>query len=188
MTCDPIGEADDLSLVRSYQQSGCERAREILVARHVGAVRNLIYSMVLDANMADDLTQETWLKALRHLPRFNGQAAFSTWLFRIAMNTTYTCLARSRRIPQSLESQHEDELGTHMPPDREALRAELDAAIAASLSALSPKLRGAIVLTTVQGLSTLEAAKIEGCSIGTMYWRIHTARKLMQKRLREWLE
>jgi DNA-directed RNA polymerase specialized sigma24 family protein len=61
----------------------------------------------------------------------------------------------------------------------------LDAAIAAALRDLAPRLRAAIVLTAMQGLNVRTAAKVEGCSIGTMYWRIYEARKFLHRRLEQ---
>jgi RNA polymerase sigma-70 factor (ECF subfamily) len=67
------------------------------------------------------------------------------------------------------------------------MEAELDGQIRAALSELSPKLRAAIVLASVEGFGAREAARIEGCTTATMYWRIHQARKELRHRLRNWL-
>jgi RNA polymerase sigma-70 factor (ECF subfamily) len=145
--------------------------------------------MVLDDAAADDLTQEVMLKAFRGLAGFDGKAAFSTWLYRIAMNTAYTFLASRNRSPVSFHGevpeppQHQVET-----PDRAAMQAELDRQIGAALDGLSPKLRAAMVLTGIQGVSPAEAAEIEGCSAATMYWRIHEARKQLNGQLSEWLQ
>ena len=159
-----------------------------LVARYLGKVRGTVYAMVLDAALADDLTQEVFLRAIRGLAGFDGRAKFSTWLYRVAMNTTHSFLARRNRSPVTFHPDPPDR-----PPDRTheagqspegaAMECELDAAIRAALADLTPKLRAAIVLTTLEQKNATEAARIEGCSIATMYWRIHEARKQLKRRL-----
>ena len=72
-------------------------------------------------------------------------------------------------------------------PDRLAMAGELNGAITAAIGSLSPALRAAVVLTTLQGLGVHEAAKIEGCTTATMYWRIHKARNILKKRLEKYL-
>ncbi len=180
--------ADDWVLLEAYRRRACSRSLEELVGRHSGDVRNLIYPMVLDADEANELTQETWLRAFQGLARFNGRSAFSTWLLRIAMNTTYTYLERKKRLPvTSLSDPLEPVDDVNEQPHDNLIKAELDAAIESALKSLTPKLRGAIVLTVMKGLSPVEAAKVEGCTAGTMYWRIHQARQLLQVRLGKWL-
>jgi RNA polymerase sigma-70 factor (ECF subfamily) len=73
-------------------------------------------------------------------------------------------------------------------PDHLALDRELEAEIAAALADLTPKLRAALVLTTLHGLGVAEAARIEGCGLPTLYWRIHQARKELRKRLARYLD
>jgi RNA polymerase sigma factor (sigma-70 family) len=72
-------------------------------------------------------------------------------------------------------------------PDSQLLSAELSADIEQALGELSPTLRAAMVLTSLQGLSPTEAAEVEECSTSTMYWRIHEARKQLRQRLKEHL-
>ena len=72
--------------------------------------------------------------------------------------------------------------------ERAAVRAELDGLIAQALDKLSPKLRAAIVLTALHHCSPNEVAQIEGCSTGTVYWRIHEAREQLQGQLAAWLK
>jgi RNA polymerase sigma-70 factor, ECF subfamily len=180
---------DDLQLIALYRESGCRQSLDELMRRNLGPVRNIIYPMVLDEEAADDLTQEVFLKAFRGLAAFDGKAAFSTWLYRIAMNTTYTFLARRKRSPVHFRSDPPDSVDARLdPPEQAAMQSELDGQIARAMESLSPKLRAAIVLTTLQGVNPAEAAKIEGCSTATMYWRIHEARKQLDRQLRKWMQ
>ena len=89
----------DEELVASYRDLGQREALDELTKRHLGPVRAMIYPMVLDGTLADDLTQEVFLRAFRALASFNGRLRFSTWLYRVAMNTAHGFLAGHRRSP-----------------------------------------------------------------------------------------
>ena len=143
--------------------------------------------MVLDESVADDLTQEVFLRALRSLSGFRHQASFSTWLCRVALNTTYSYLKAARNSPIRYCADLSEDRSREPSPEGRVLEAELDGQIRAALSELSPKLRAAIVLTSLEELDVKEAARIEGCTTATMYWRIHHARKKLRHRLRNWL-
>jgi RNA polymerase sigma-70 factor (ECF subfamily) len=183
---DGLREPTDEQLVDRYQAFGCVESLNELLRRHLGPVRSLVFPMVLNPSTADDLTQEVFLRAIRGLKSFRGEAKFSTWLFRIAWNVVQSERSRpelSGRPPERWDSLASRSAG----PDGVALQRELDQQIESGLAALSPKLRGALVLTSLQRLSPEEAAELEGCSISTMYWRIHEARRLMAERLAGYL-
>jgi RNA polymerase sigma-70 factor (ECF subfamily) len=158
-----------------------------LVRRLLPQVRRIVFPMVLDHEAADDLTQEIMIKAMEGLNGFKGDASLSTWVTRIALNTTYTYLQRcKRRSVQPLPASTVDKSLDHSPLHA-AIGSELDAQIRASLQELSPKLRAAMVLTAIHGVSPNEAAEIEACSVSTMHWRIHEARKQLRNRLQEYV-
>jgi RNA polymerase sigma factor (sigma-70 family) len=105
----------------------------------------------------------------------------------VALNTTYSYLQRKKRSRvEYVRSPPEPHAG-QPGPDESVLADELSNAITAALAGLSPKLRAAIVLTSLQQLDVREAAGIEGCTTATMYWRIHQARKQLRLRLEKWL-
>jgi RNA polymerase sigma-70 factor (ECF subfamily) len=133
--------------------------------------------MILDHAATDDLTQEVFFKAIRSLSSFEGRATFSTWLCRIAMNTSNSYLARRSRSPVVFQAEVPELEAGKSAAEQVAVQCELKQEIETALASLSPKLRAAIVLTCLQGKSAREAAGIEGCSTATMYWRIHEARK-----------
>lgn len=173
----------DRQLIARYQQAGCREALDQLVREHIGKVRSVVFPMVLDHSLADDLTQESIMKAVRGLPKFDGRAAFSTWLYRIAMNTVNSHFERNGRAPVTFQSEVPEPTFGGSAPDGVAVECELATDIETALQTLSPKLRAAIVLTCLQGLSADEAASIEGCSTGTMYSRVHEARKQLKQKL-----
>jgi RNA polymerase sigma-70 factor, ECF subfamily len=179
----------DEQLVNCYRESGHAEALEELVRRHLGKVRAMIYPMVLDPAITDDLTQEVFLRMLGGLAAFNGRSQFATWLYRVTMNTACSFLARQARSPVTFCATVPDcAQPDGRRPEQAAAGAELDDAVEAALRELSPKLRAAIVLTAIRQLPVGEAAQIEGCTTATMYWRIHRARKLLKQRLNGLLE
>jgi RNA polymerase sigma-70 factor (ECF subfamily) len=192
MNCrEAVSPRTDEQLVAAYQQSGCREALDELVRRHLRKVRALVRPMVLDEATTDDVCQEVFLRVVRSLPGFNGRSRFSTWLYRITLNAARSHLRhRPGRELRGDPSQHAGRLpGASAPaePDAALLRAELETELAAALADLSPKLRAAIALTSIGRMAASEAAAVEGCSTATMYWRIHKARKLLERRLGKYL-
>jgi len=159
-----------------------------VVRQHVAKVRTMISQMIINDADVDDLTQEVFLRAIRNISRFRGESQFSTWLYRIAMNTTHSFLRRqNRRQPAPGDVLVGCVDCRTSTPERLAMADELNDAITAAVGSLPPALRAAVVLTILQGLRVREAAEIEGCTAATMYWRIHKARKILRKRLEEYL-
>jgi len=172
----------DSQLVEQFQKTADRGALDELLQRHIRTVRATVFQMVLNDAAADDVTQEVFLRVIRSLPKFNKKSAFSTWLYRIALNTTYTHLSRKA-------SQKEETTDNPLPalttctPERTAIGVETGQEIHAALASLPADLRAAIVLTRLQQLPAAEAAKIEECTVNTMYWRVHEARKRLKKKL-----
>lgn len=179
---------NDAELIASYRRTGARETLDTLVRRHLDRVRNMVFQMVLDDSVADDLTQDVFLRACVGLRSFKGKSEFSTWLYRVALNTTYSYLSRRDRSPIDTSNEPpEPQSWPHAGPVQTAMRTELQQQIEESLAELTPKLRAAIVLTSLQNLETAAAAKIEGCSPSTMYWRVHEARKQLKERLKGYL-
>ena len=174
----------DEELIATYQRSRSDEVADELVSRHIGRIRGFVFQMVLNDAAADDVTQEIFLRAFRALGSFKGHSQFSTWLYRIALNTTRTYIARQTRSPVECHAEVPgDGPVTDRTPDESILDTEMMGEIEAALAELSPSLRAAIVLTSLQGLDVQEAADMEGCTRATMYWRIHKARKLLTQKL-----
>jgi len=177
---------DDEELILRFCDDQDMSALETLVRRYMEKVRAMVYAMVLNDMDADDVTQEVFIRAARGLPSFGRRSSFSTWLYRIAMNTSYTFLARrSREAARLLPVEPNDRPGPMAwQPDQQAMGSDTDREITRALQRLSPGLRAAITLTALQGLTPPQAARVEGCSTATMYWRIHQARKEMKLTLK----
>ena len=94
-----MGEMSDDELLDAFSGTGAVRHFDELVRRHIGKVRGMIYPMVLNDADADDITQEVFLRVMNGISRFKRRSSFSTWLYRIVMNTTHTFLTRRTRNP-----------------------------------------------------------------------------------------
>ena len=178
----------DEQLIAGFLESGDAASVERLVGRHIARVRAMVYQMVLNDADADDVTQEIFIRALRGLSSFRSRCRFSTWLYTITVNTARSFLDTRGRAPfADVDCAPEPRDSGVRRPDRSALNAELDREVRDALAELPPKLRSALVLTSLHGLGVAETATIEGCAVATVYWRIHQARKQLKKQLVRYL-
>jgi RNA polymerase sigma-70 factor (ECF subfamily) len=186
----PDEPADPILVERS--QRGDLAAFDALVTRHRSRVYGQILAMVRNEADAWDLAQDTFLKAWKALPKFEGQSAFSTWIYRIAHNTTLDWL-RSRKIEghsefnEAVES-HVAAGATTTPhgegrPDDRMAQGELGRRIHHALGELTPEHRTVILLREVEGRSYEEIAEMADCSLGTVMSRLFYARKKLQSLL-----
>jgi len=178
----------DEQLLAKYQATRASADLEELFTRHLGVVRNLAYRMVLSNTVADDITQEVFLKVLHHAHTFRGDAKFSTWLYQITMNMAKAHFRKQTTRRERSEEEFDNLRAHESPPDQQAVHAELASEVEQAMGQLSAKLRGAIVLTAIEHLSATEAAAIEGCSTATMHWRVHQARKQLKQLLHRYLK
>jgi RNA polymerase sigma-70 factor, ECF subfamily len=176
---------DDAALVRRASE-GDMKAFEELVMRHADGVYVVLRRFGLDDDEARDVAQETFLRAWRGLPRFEGRARFFTWLYRIAYNEAQRRL--SKRPPAgavvSTEDRPLDDLAADTPgPDEEVEREELRDALAAALRELPVDLRAPVVLRDVEGLSTREAASVLDLGEAAFKSRLHRGRMALRRLL-----
>lgn len=183
----PIGltalTTSDAHIVASYQASGNPEVLGELLRRHIVSVRSLAYQMTFDDAAADDITQEVFLKVMRGLKSFRNESKFSTWLYRITMNTAHIHLRKQKQMVSGNPSSLAEVVERLPTAEQHAINGEVLAQLDSALRDLSPQLRAAIVLTAIQQLSPSEAAAIENCSTATMYWRVHQARKQLKQRI-----
>jgi RNA polymerase sigma factor (sigma-70 family) len=159
-------EEPDPVLIRAAA-AGDLAAFDALVRLYQQPVWRFLCRLVRDQALAEDLAQETFLRAYRKLDGFAHQSRFSTWLFQIARNAGIDALRRRDRESRLLEV---PEPGPRPSP-------EAGAEIDAGLAALSPKLREAVLVVEVLGYRYREAAVILGVPEGTVKSRVHTARE-----------
>ena len=165
---------------------GDEAAFEQLMLRHQRYVFNLAYRVLGDRSEAEDVTQETFLRAWRGLSRFRGEARFTTWLYRIAHNLCLNRLPGLRR--RLLQTEPPDEWLPDPAPHPEAVaeRRERLAFLHTQLEQLPEHYRLVLTLRYLQGFSYAEIAAILNVPLGTVKTHIHRARRLLRDRMGEW--
>lgn len=167
---------DDL-LVRRARQ-GEVGAFEGLYRLHVGRVFALCRRMTGDPALAEDLTQEAFVRAWRSLASFRGESAFSTWLHRLAVNVVLGHLRGRGARPDGLGVEEPDELEATTPPHPgEAI--DLERAIAR----LPLRARTVFVLHDVEGFRHDEIATLAGMAVGTSKAQLSRARRLLKEAL-----
>lgn len=185
----------DSELVRRVQD-GDRTAFDLLVLKYQHRIVKLVSRYVREPSEALDVTQETFLKAYRALPRFRGDSAFYTWIYRIAINTAKNHLVSLSRRPREVDIENADgepigldELQRSLDtPEHLLLTEEIRETILEAMRRLPDDLREAITLREVDGLSYDEIAQVMDCPIGTVRSRIFRAREAIDERLRPLLE
>ena len=167
-------EEPDPVLVRAAAEGDLD-AFDALVRLYQQPVWRFLCHLVADPALAEDLTQETFLRAYRNLGTFAHQSRFSTWLFQIARNAGIDALRHRERGARLLEV---------VPVADSRPSPEAGAELEAGLAALSPKLREALLVVEVLGYRYREAAIILGVPEGTVKSRVHQARV----RLVDWMD
>jgi len=172
-----VGVSADQQLVRDAQ-AGDEAAFEELVRRHARRLHTFVRRLGGSRQEAEEISQETFLRAWRSISRFDGDASFSTWLFRIGLNEARRRHKRELRFTNQvrLEEQLVEARETGPGPALVAQHRDLKAALERAIAELGPELREALVLRDVEGLSTAEAAAIMELGEAAFKSRLHRAR------------
>ena len=183
-------KSTDKELVKRVQK-GDKGAFDLLVLKYEQKIVNLVMRYVRDPEQALDISQEAFIKAYRALPRFRGDSAFYTWLYRIAVNTAKNYLAAQRRRPMDIELdlQEQEHYGLHAKlketdtPEAVTLSHELQETLERAIEALPDDLRTAIILRELDGMSYEEIAQTMDCPVGTVRSRIFRARDAIGKKV-----
>ncbi len=187
---------DDAQLVRTAQR-GDLRAYDTLLQRYRERIYATVYHMTANHEDANDLVQETFIKAYQALRTFKGHASFYTWLYRIAVNKTINFLKQRRNRTQislndlDFNAEHDPDLValiSDKTPRREAALTELQEKLNAAMQKLSESHRLVVTLHDVQGLSHEEIAEIMDCNVGTVRSRLFYARQQLQGWLSDYLK
>ena len=192
----PADPTEEHALVRRSQQ-GDMAAYDELVRRYQERIYATIYHMTSNHEDANDLAQETFIKAFQAIKTFKGGSSFYTWVYRIAVNKTINFLKqRKNRTHMSLNdldfnAEHDPDLVSLISdktPRREVNLAELQEKLNAAMQKLSEPHRLVVALHDVQGLPHDEIAEIMGCNIGTVRSRLFYARQQLQAYLSDYLK
>jgi RNA polymerase sigma-70 factor (ECF subfamily) len=183
----PLGGegASDRELVDAAR-TGSREAFDLLVLRHQRGVYHLCRRYADGHEDAADLTQEVFVRAYRGLKRFKGEAAFRTWLYRIAVNVCLNRVAATARVANRVEPldtlDPPDLMGER--PDEPLLREERGRRIRSAIAQLPPKQRSTLILRVYEELSHEEVARVLGSSVGAckanLFHAIRKLRKLLQ--------
>jgi len=181
----------DLVLVRRARR-GDYRSFDLLVLKYQSRLIGVAIKFVKDPHIAEDIAQESFIKAYNSLQSFREESAFFTWLYRIAVNTAKNYLTSKKRKNEFLESEvfSSEELKNEVfdipggdSPEEILAANKLRDTIFESLSNLSEDIRTAITLREFEGLSYEEISGVTGCPIGTVRSRIFRGRQVIQEKI-----
>lgn len=171
---------------------GDEGAYKQLLNNYRGALFNLLYKMVRNKEETEDLVQEAFMKAFKALPSFNEEYAFSTWLYKIAINNCIDHMRKKRLKTYSINKPVQSKDGefdrefpdTSMSPDKHLLADERATLIETAIDELPENYRIAIVLRHSEEKSYEEIAQLLNIPLGTVKARIFRAREMLKKMLK----
>ena len=170
----------DLGVLRKAQR-GDERAFSIIVRTYEQPVFNYVLRLTGDRALAEDLTQEVFLRVFQGLSGFSLRSRFTTWLFQVAKNRVLDELRALERRPRAVVALED------IPPlevvDAPVERAEAIDAVWRAVELLNPDLKMALLLRDIVGLSYTEIAETLEITLATVKWRIYKAREEVQAAL-----
>lgn len=181
---------EEFSLEALREGDKAEFAR--LVDAHYQLIYRLALKMLGNAQDAEDILQETFIKAYRHIQDFNGRSSLATWLYRIATNEALMFLRRKRPdlvpVDKPLKMDDGDEIPLELVdwcclPERELMSAEAQAHLDQAIGTLTPNLRAVFVLRDIEGLSTRETAQVLEISETAVKTRLSRARMSLREEL-----
>jgi len=183
--------ADD-HLVRLAKQGDVDAFTE-LVRRFQEKIYHTILALTRNQQDAYDLAQETFMHAYKSLRNFKQRSTFYTWIYRIAVNLTLNFL-KKRKSEEKREIHVEDcsldlkSAASTLSPEGHSITKELSEKLKEAIDSLPLTYKVSFVLVVSQGLTHTQAANVLCCSENTISWRMHKARKMLQQRLRPYLE
>jgi len=167
----------DLGVLRKAQK-GDERAFSIIVRAYETPVFNYVFRLVGERSLAEDLTQEVFLRVFQGLPNFSLRCRFTTWLFQVTKNRVLDELRASERRPRSAVPL--DDVAPLEVLDQPFERMEAIDAVWRAVEGLSEDLKMALLLRDIVGLSYTEIADSLEITLATVKWRIYKAREEVQ--------
>ncbi|MDI6783653.1 MAG: sigma-70 family RNA polymerase sigma factor [bacterium] len=187
----PLSEVDERELI-ARSKSGDADAFTELVNRNEKRIYTLAYQLLNNREDAEDILQETFLRAYNNLGSFRGDSSFNTWLHRITTNLVISRFRKKKLDTESLDEpiiiNHEEIKQREIVdwsdiPDKALLKKELNATIDSAIAALPLEYRSVITLRDIEGLSNEEAGKILGISVAAVKSRLHRARLFVREKL-----
>ena len=183
----------DLSLVRRSKK-GDYRAFDLLVLKYQSRLISIAFKYVKERQLAEDITQEAFIKAYKSIDSFREESSFYTWVYRIAVNTAKNYIVSSKRREEVIMtnlsedvSYFPEKLDVDSPQD--ILNAnELRDLIFETLSSLGEETRTALSLREFDGLSYEQIAEIVNCPVGTVRSRIFRGREMIEAKVKKHMD
>lgn len=173
--------SEDRVLVERFL-SGDRNAFDLLMAAHEDRVFSVCLRIMRDREAALDAAQETFITVFRKADMYNGESAFSTWLYRVAVNTCYDQLRKLKR--RRTEPIPEGRDPSDPSVDAQFTAVELRPDLQAALETLSEDFRAAVILSDLEGLPLADVSEILGVPVGTVKSRVFRGRRLLADNLR----
>jgi len=165
-------------------QQGDRAAFQLLFETYKDKVFSIaVYSSGGDRAVADDVTQQIFLKLFTAIRQFRGESEFTTWLYRLVVNASLDEKRRRRRLLPFGETVAMRNPSEKKPQEKQYARLEVAAAVREAIGELKPKFRLPILLKYIEGLSYEEIASVMGCSKGTVASRLNRGHSQLAKRL-----
>jgi len=181
----------DDSLVDTAKKGNLEAFTE-LVRRYQRRIYHTVFRFTKNHLDADDLAQETFMKAFKSLKEFKQKSSFYTWLYRIAVNLSLNFLKKKDR-----EKGREDFVENYSPsgkaklsassPENYSLKKEAGKKLSEAINSLPLAYKVSFILVVYQGMTHGQAAQVLRCSENTVSWRMHKARKILQRKLKSYI-
>ncbi len=191
---------DDLTLVQRFRQGDME-SFSLLVAKYQDRIYNMLLRMCGEPADAEELAQETFLRAMERIGQFQGRSKFYTWLFRIAANLAISHKRRGERIkfhslsgPEDGDSSAGDAITSPLAakrqsgPQETAVAAETHQRVMDALGELDDEFRLVIVLRDIEEMDYAQVADVMNVPMGTVKSRLHRARMMVRDRLKDLLD
>ncbi len=185
-----MAKASDHELIQQAREGSAD-AFGVFVRRHQKRIYRLAVHMLRDANEAEDVTQETFMRAYQALARFQGNSQPYTWLYRIAVNLSLNII-RTRKPRAHVTGDDDPRVEAWLArkastaqrdPSAASEQRELAKALCDGIDRLSDTLRTTLVLVCIDGMGHAQAAEVLGCPEGTVAWRVHEARRKLRSHL-----
>lgn len=173
-----------------YRASNFENSLSLeeVINQNNEKILNLIYGMTGDYHLAQDLTQETFLKAFQAIKDFNGKSKISTWLYRIAVNVTIDHQRKSfvqKESPSDVEESDFSRRTDKDEADQQCQKNAIKDILYKTISKMPEQQKEVFILKEINGCTNKEVAEIVGCSLELAKWRLHKARLYLRKELKK---
>lgn len=173
-------DADEALVLQSQQ--GDLAAFETLIKEHQRMIHSLTYRMTGSLDDAEDMAQETFLRAFRSIGSYRADCKFSTWLYRIGINVCLTWRQREHLRTETNRKWANDSVTEGVEANADSSE-QMNSRLQLALLKLPAKQRAAVMLTMFDGLSHAEAAEVLNCSEATVSWRMFAAKRKLKRLL-----